>query len=191
MYRPFERGKAMKCMIASDIHGSGHFCEKLLDRYHIEKPDRLILLGDILYHGPRNRLPDRYDPPKVIELLNGMGGELLCVRGNCDTEVDQMVLQFPILAEYAILFDRGHMMFLTHGHRFGEQNPPLLHKGDVLLCGHTHVPKCAAYESFVYLNPGSVSIPKAGSCHSYMVYEEGAFVWKDLDGQSYMEYTLD
>lgn len=172
----------MKLMIASDIHGSEYYCRKLLDAYAGENPDKLILLGDILYHGPRNDLPEGYNPKSVIELLNPLKNKLLCVRGNCDTEVDQMVLDFPIMADYALVSVDGKMMYLTHGHKYGEDNPPNLSKGDILICGHTHVPKCSDKGDYLYLNPGSVSIPKENSEHSYMVYEDNKFTWKSLDG---------
>lgn len=170
-------------MIASDIHGSAYYCERLLEAYDREQADRLLLLGDILYHGPRNDLPREYAPKKVISMLNERKEELLCVRGNCDTEVDQMVLEFPILAEYCILALDGRMIFATHGHVFNEKNLPMLKKGDILLHGHTHVPACRETEGYIYLNPGSVSIPKEDSWHGYMTLENGGFVWKDLDGK--------
>ncbi|MDO4261531.1 MAG: phosphodiesterase [Eubacteriales bacterium] len=180
----------MKLMIASDIHGSAYFCRKLLERYEKEGSDRLVLLGDVLYHGPRNDLPRDYAPKEVIAMLNPLKRKILCVRGNCDTEVDQMVLEFPILADYGFLYEKGRMIFLTHGHVYNEKNLPMLGDGDILLHGHTHVPVCREHETYVYMNPGSVSIPKEDSVHSYMTYENGRFVWKDLDGEAYMEYEM-
>lgn len=180
----------MKLIIASDIHGSAYYCGKLLEAYRREGADKLILLGDILYHGPRNDLPRDYAPKEVIAMLNPMKEEILCVRGNCDTEVDQMVLEFPILADYGFLWEKGHMIFLTHGHVFNEKNLPMLKKGDVLLHGHTHVPVCREHDDYVYMNPGSVSIPKEDSEHSYMVYEDGKFQWKNMEGRVYLEYRL-
>lgn len=177
----------MKLMIASDIHGSTFYLCKMLQAYKKEAPNKLLLLGDLLYHGPRNNLPKDYDPKAVIQMLNSINGELLCVRGNCDSEVDQMVLKFPIMAEYGFLYEWNHMIFITHGHKYGEQNPPHLKAGDILLNGHTHVPAYKEYESYIYMNPGSVSIPKEGSSHSYMILEDGSFKWKDLDGNVYME----
>lgn len=171
----------MKIMIASDIHGSEFYCRKLLDAYKSEGADRLLLLGDILYHGPRNDLPEGYAPKKVIELLNGMKNEIFCVRGNCDTEVDQMVLDFPVLADYAVIDAGERLVYATHGHNFNENNLPPLKKGDILLHGHTHVPVCNRHEDYVCLNPGSVSIPKNGSWHGYMTLENGTFLWKDFD----------
>lgn len=178
----------MKYLIASDIHGSEVYCKKLVETYKNENADRLVLLGDILYHGPRNDLPEGYAPKKVIEILNAMKDEILCVRGNCDTEVDQMVLSFPILADYAILTAGKRLVYATHGHNFNENNLPPLQNGDILLHGHTHVPKCTQHESYVYLNPGSVSIPKEDSWHGYMTLEDGKFVWKDFDGKEMMAY---
>ena len=180
----------MKLMIASDIHGSAAFCEELLNAYQKEAPDRLLLLGDLLYHGPRNDLPEQYAPKKVIEMLNAHKNELMCVRGNCEAEVDQMVLGFPVLADYAFLEVNGIRIFATHGHHHGEDNPPPLAKGDILLCGHTHIPACREYDGFTYLNPGSVSIPKEGSAHSYMILEDRTFTWKALDGTPYQTYTV-
>ena len=175
----------MKWMIASDIHGSEYYCKKMLEAFDREEVDRLLLLGDILYHGPRNDLPRDYRPKKVIDLLNARKDKLLCVRGNCDTEVDQMVLEFSIMADYAILVMSGHVIYATHGHVFGEQNPPKLQKGDILLCGHTHVPKCVEYENYIYMNPGSVSIPKENSYHGYMLMDEQEIYWKDFEGKIY------
>ena len=171
----------MKLMIASDIHGSAYYCKKMVAAYQREHADRLLLLGDILYHGPRNDLPEDYDPKAVISLLNPLKQEILCVRGNCDTEVDQMVLDFPIMAEYCLLELNGQTIFATHGHHFNPQNPPMLKDGDILLYGHTHIPANQNMGTYTYMNPGSVSIPKEGSAHGYMIFD-GAFTWKDLDG---------
>lgn len=180
----------MKYFIASDIHGSEYYCRKMLESYKEEKADKLVLLGDILYHGPRNDLPRDYAPKKVIELLNPLKNEILAVRGNCDTEVDQMVLSFPILADYAIICEGARLIYLTHGHNFNENNLPPLSKGDVLLHGHTHVPKCTEHEDYVYMNPGSVSIPKEESHHGYIILQNGVFTWKDFDGNIKNEYKI-
>ena len=180
----------MKYMIASDLHGSGFWCGRLLQAFEQEQADRLIFLGDILYHGPRNDLPTGYDPKKVISWLTPMASRLLCVRGNCDAEVDQMVLPFPILADYALLECGGHLVYLTHGHHFHENHLPPLREGDVLLYGHTHVPICHERSGIVCMNPGSVSLPKEGSWHGYMTLEDGLFLWKDFDGQVRMRYEM-
>ena len=178
----------MKLMIASDIHGSAYYCKKLLEAFDREGAEKLLLLGDILYHGPRNDLPEGYAPKEVIAMLNPMKDRILCVRGNCDTEVDQMVLDFPVLADYAILWLDGKAVYATHGHNYNEGKLPPIAEGDILLNGHTHVPKCTDHGTYTYMNPGSVSIPKESSPHSYMIYEDGTFLWKDLDGKVYMEY---
>jgi len=177
--------KRMKIMIASDIHGSAYYCRQLLEQYRKEKPDKLLLLGDILHHGPSNDLPREYDPKQVISMLNGIKEEILCVRGNCDTEVDQMVLEFPILADYAILYTGTRMIYATHGHVYHMENPPMMKRGDILLHGHTHVPAKQEFDGKYYLNPGSVSIPKEESPHGYLMLEEGDFTWKTLEGKEY------
>jgi putative phosphoesterase len=180
----------MKFMIASDIHGSEYYCKKLLKAYDEEKADRLILLGDLLYHGPRNDLPRDYAPKAVMELLNNRKNDLLCVRGNCEAEVDQMVLEFPVLADYALITAGDRIIFATHGHHYNENNLPPLHKGDILLNGHTHVPKCVEHEGYIYMNPGSVSMPKENSYHGYMTYEKDTFLWKDFDGRIINTYKI-
>ena len=180
----------MKWLIASDIHGSEFYCKEVLKAFDREQADRLLLLGDILYHGPRNDLPLDYAPKKVIALLNERRDSILCVRGNCDAEVDQMVLEFPILADYAVLDLGDRILYATHGHVYGELNPPPLREGDILLCGHTHIPKCAEHDGYVYMNPGSVSIPKEGSAHSYMILEDETVTWKNLAGEEYHSLQL-
>ena len=173
----------MKWMIASDIHGSAYYCRKLLEAYAREEADRLLLLGGLMYHGPRNDLPKEYAPKEVISLLNAHRQDILCVRGNCEAEVDQMVLEFPVMAEYCLIADGKRLIYATHGHLFNEEHLPQLHKGDILLCGHTHVPKCTEHEDYIYMNPGSVSIPKEESWHGYMMLEDDKFLWKDLEGR--------
>lgn len=180
----------MKLFIASDIHGSAYYCKKLLERFDKEKADRMLLLGDILYHGPRNPLPEEYSPKKVAEMLNERKDCIFCVRGNCDSEVDQMVLSFPILAEYAVIPVKNNIIFATHGHVFNSENLPPLKKGDILLNGHFHVQCCEERENYVYMNPGSVSLPKNNSEHAYMTEENGEFLWKNLDGQVIMSYKI-
>ncbi len=180
----------MKIMIASDIHGSYTYCKKLIDALSSENADKLLLLGDILYHGPRNDLPDEYAPKKVISELNAVKDKLLCVRGNCDTEVDQMVLEFPILADYCILQCGSKTVYATHGHKYGEHNPPPLSDGSILMCGHTHIPACNEYESYIYMNPGSCSIPKENSHHGYMIFENDSFIWKDFENNIIKEYNI-
>ena len=172
----------MKLMIASDLHGSAYYTRQLLAAYEQEQPDKLLLLGDILYHGPRNDLPRDYAPKEVIAMLNPLADKILCVRGNCEAEVDQMVLDFPVLADYCVLFEQGRTIYVTHGHLFSENDPPKLQTGDILLNGHTHIPACTDH-GWQYLNPGSVSIPKNDSWHGYMTLENGQFLWKTLTGE--------
>lgn len=196
----------MKWLIASDIHGSAYWCERMLELFKREKADVLVLLGDILYHGPRNELPRDYNPKKVIALLNdfanGINGindtsctndangtnatattngtpceephRILCVRGNCDAEVDQMVLGFPIMADYGVIELGGRFVYLTHGHVYGEDNPPKLRKGDILIQGHTHVQRCVEKDGVLFLNPGSVSIPKGDGYNGCIVFDDEA-----------------
>ena len=175
----------MKLLIASDIHGSAHYCRKLLDAWDREQPDRVLLLGDLLYHGPRNDLPAGYDPKAVISMLNERRDDILCVRGNCDTEVDQMVLLFPTMAEYAWIAADGCRILATHGHIYNPENLPPLRDGEILLYGHTHVPAWENAGGFRCFNPGSVSIPKGNSARGYMTLENAAFTWKTLDGEAF------
>lgn len=176
----------MKIMVASDIHGSAYYCQKMTEAYKNSGAQKLLLLGDILYHGPRNNLPKEYAPKKVIEMLNNISDEILCVRGNCDSEVDQMVLKFNIMAEYAIIYDGERMIFATHGHKFNKDNLPSLKKGDILLHGHTHIPVNESIDGITVMNPGSVSIPKENSWHGYMIIENGTYTWYDFDGNSHI-----
>ena len=185
----------MKWMIASDLHGDADCTAALLQQYKSSGAERLILLGDLLYHGPRNDLPAAYAPKKVIELLCAVRDELICVRGNCDTEVDQMVLSFPMLSDTACLFDGARTWIATHGHRFSTDAPPPLREGDILLCGHTHVP---AFEPFttpdgvhaLYVNPGSVSLPKQDSARSYLLLEDNTLRFCTLQGEVYRQEQL-
>lgn len=182
----------MKLVIASDLHGSAYWTRRLMDAIAREAPDRVVLLGDLLYHGPRNDLPREYAPKEVIPLLNGKKEKLLCVRGNCDAEVDQMVLEFPVLADYAVLPVGQRLIYATHGHIYHVKNLPPLAPGDVLLHGHTHVPAWTEFgQGNLYLNPGSVSIPKEDSLHSYMTLEGNTMQWKELESSAvFHELTL-
>ena len=182
----------MKLLIASDIHGAAGYCRDLLAAWDREGADRLLLLGDLLYHGPRNDLPREYAPKEVIPLLNEKKEKLLCVRGNCDAEVDQMVLEFPVLADYAVLPVGQRLIYATHGHIYHVKNLPPLAPGDVLLHGHTHVPAWTEFgQGNLYLNPGSVSIPKEDSPHSYMTLEGNTMQWKELESSAvFHELTL-
>ena len=176
----------MKIVIASDIHGSAKYCKLLLDAYRKEGAERLMLLGDILYHGPRNPLPEEYNPMKVVEILSEIKEQITCVQGNCDAEVDKMVLPFKVFNVFALTFVDGRPFILNHGHRDVHQPKP----GEVMLTGHTHVPLKEVKE-YIHLNPGSVSLPKEGSAHSYILYDNGTFLFKNLiTGETYDELKI-
>ncbi len=171
----------MKLIIASDIHGSAYWCGALVELIEAEQPDKVLLLGDLLYHGPRNDLPRDYAPKKVIPMLSSLKDRILAVRGNCEAEVDQMVLPFPCMADYAVLCCDGLTLYLTHGHHHDPENLPPLAPGSVFLSGHTHVKIDEDHGGIRCLNPGSVSIPKDGS-HSCLIYEDGNFrfhIWEE------------
>lgn len=181
----------MKLMIASDLHGSNYYVTKLMEQYRREQPDKLLLLGDLLYHGPRNALPEDYSCPDVADQLNTIKDHIIAVRGNCDAEVDQMVLDFPIMADYALLEVNGLALYATHGHLWNEDCPPKMAEGTVLLNGHFHIPACRQHGRYLYINPGSTSIPKGGSVGSYLVLEEKTFTWKDMAGNPYQTHTVE
>ncbi len=172
----------MKYLFASDVHGSASAARKLKDAFVLEKADYLVLCGDLLYHGPRNDLPDEYNPKAVIQILNSLSDKIIAVRGNCDSEVDQMVLDFPILCNYSLIVDEGVRMYITHGHIYNQDMPLKLLDGDFMICGHTHVLDALEKDRFTYLNPGSVAIPKENNPPSYMIYENKTFKIKDFDG---------
>ena len=171
-----------KIMIASDIHGSAYYCRKMIEAYQAEEAVRLILLGDILYHGPRNDLPKEYAPKEVIAMLYPMKQDICAVRGNCEAEVDQMVLDFPVMADYCVILDEERTIYATHGHIYNETNLPPLKEGDILIHGHTHVLKAEQMEGYILLNPGSVSIPKEGNPPTYAMLEDGVFSIMDFEG---------
>lgn len=170
----------MKLLIASDIHGSAYWCSRLCEEIKKETPDKVVLLGDLLYHGPRNDLPRDYAPKQVIPMLNAMRESIIAVRGNCEAEVDQMVLTFPCMADFSQIFADGSTLYLTHGHHANPDNLPPLPAGSIFLFGHTHVKMDKLVNGIRCLNPGSVSIPKDGS-HSYLLYEDGVFTFRTLE----------
>jgi putative phosphoesterase len=180
----------MKYLILTDIHGSSKYLKLVLNK--VNDFDKIIILGDILYHGPRNDLPKDYNPKEVIKMLNSIKDSIVCVRGNCDSEVDQMVLDFPIMADYSILSIGNRTFFVTHGHKFNESFLPPMKGNDILLHGHTHIPvkEIINHSEMMYINPGSVSIPKDNSEHSYMIIEDNNILWKNLDGKIYMNYNI-
>lgn len=174
-------GLHMKIFIVSDIHGSFEAIKKVLNHYQSANADQIILLGDVLYHGPRNPLPKGHDPKKVAELLNEFKAEIIAIRGNCDSEVDQMVLQFPMMAQYSVLLDRKRKLFFSHGHLYSEENLPPLKAGDAFIYGHTHIAKAQTFNGVNILNPGSISLPKGEIPATFAIYEEGVFMLYDLD----------
>ena len=177
----------MKLMIASDIHGSAYYCEKLIARFHKEGADKLLLLGDLLYHGARNALPRDYSTLKTAELLNSVKERLLCIKGNCDSEVDTLVLEFPVEADFAYFTVAGRCAVAAHGYK----TPAYLKKGDLLFNGHFHVPAFEERENCTYINCGSVSIPKENSPHSYLLITDGTLEWKDVEtGEVFMTHTV-
>lgn len=181
----------MKLLICSDIHGDLDSLTSILAAYKNEGCERILVLGDLLYHGPRNNLPSTYNPKEVIRLLNENKDVIIAVRGNCDTEVDQMVLEFPIMADYAYLSLDGLGIFATHGHHHNTKTPPPLREGEVLLHGHTHIYDFLTFgNKNTYINPGSAALPKENCKRSYMVYENRTFTLKSLDGETIKSLTL-
>ncbi len=180
----------MRIMFASDIHGSAYYCRLLLDKYQSNHAERLILLGDLLYHGPRNELPREYDPRQVANLLNQKKEEILAVRGNCDAEVDQMLLDFPIMADYGMLMVDKHVFYLTHGHIFHEDNLPPMKTGDVLVHGHTHIYKVEPMGKYYLFNPGSAALPKEDNIPVYGMYDNGVLKVIDFDDIVLAQYSL-
>ena len=186
----------MKCFIMSDIHGSAAACEKALAHFHALKCNKIILLGDILYHGPRNPLPENYASALVSQMLNPLAHKIIACRGNCDAEVDQMVLAFPISADYACIVDNGVRIFASHGHIYspakktsdeavvaGSKIPPLS-PNDIELFGHIHEQLLyKTQEGVLVCNPGSTSLPKNGSPAGFAVYEKGEIALYDMDGR--------
>ncbi len=162
----------MKFLIFSDIHGAEDSAAFIKETYSRVKPDKILLLGDILYHGPRNDLPEHYNPKAVISILNDIADEIIAVRGNCEAEVDQMVLNFSCLSDSAIVYADNNTLFLTHGHIYNRENRP---KGSVthILSGHTHIPVAEKCDGIVFFNPGSITMPKGGSKRSYGIYADG------------------
>lgn len=182
----------MKLMIASDIHGSAFYCKKMVEAFEKEGADRILLLVICFTTAQETICRRSISPKRWIAMLNELKNDVFCVRGNCEAEVDQMVLGFPVMASYAVIPFSQNVIFATHGHEYNEKNPPPLKRGDILLNGHTHIPKYTQHEGFIYVNPGSVSIPKEESCHSYMIMEDGWLIWKDvLSLEQYMQHKID
>ncbi len=175
----------MKLFIASDIHGCAQATEKLLQRFDTSGAKHLLLLGDILNHGPRNAIPKHYNPILVAKQLNQYKHKIMCVRGNCDSEVDQMLLEFPIMSDFAwIMLEQGQRLFATHGHIYNQNKLPLLAEGDVLLHGHTHIRQAEKVQGIHVINPGSVTIPRQDNIASYALLESTQVTWYRLDDSS-------
>lgn len=180
----------MKLFFISDIHGSVYYLSKAMERFEKEKADHIIILGDHLYHGARNPLPKDYNPKGVIEILNNVANKIIAVRGNCDSEVDQMVLNFPIMGTYSTILYANRRLFLTHGHIYNEDNIPKLKNEDVFIYGHTHIPIAVKKDNIYIINPGSITLPKDNSPHSYAILENNIFKIKDLEGNVYKEISI-
>jgi hypothetical protein len=180
----------MKLFFISDIHGSVFYLNNALDKFKEEKADYIIILGDHLYHGARNPLPKEYNPKRVIEILNNYAHRIIAIRGNCDSEVDQMVLDFPIMADYSTIFYNEKRLLLTHGHIYNENNLPKLMDGDIFIYGHTHIPKAEKVGNIYVINPGSTTFPKKNSPHSYGVLEDNIFTIKDFEGNVYKKINI-
>ena len=181
----------MKLLFISDIHGSLYYTKKALTVYKKENAEFIAILGDVLYHGARNPLPLEYNPKEVAQLLNEFADRIIAVRGNCDSEVDEMVLNFPIMATYSTILYNGRRLFLSHGHVYNEDNLPKLSDGDVFIYGHTHIPKAEKKGSIFIINPGSVTLPKENSPNSYGILEDNIFRIKDFNGNVLKEITLE
>jgi len=180
----------MKLFFMADIHGSLYYAKKAIDAFQREHADYIVILGDVLYHGARNPLPLEYNPKEVAQVLNALSDKIIAVRGNCDSEVDEMVLDFPIMATYSFVLYQERRLFLTHGHVYNEDNLPKLKAGDVLFYGHTHVPKAEKRQDIYIINPGSITFPKSDAPHSYGILENDIFKIMDLDGQVYKEIFI-
>lgn len=182
----------MKFLIVSDIHGDAECCSAMLNAYEREGAEKILMLGDVLYHGPRNDLPSGYAPKKVIEMLNALSDKIVCVRGNCEAEVDQMVLAFPCMADKAVVRDdeRGIEIHMSHGHIYNPDKLPEMLDGSLFLYGHTHLLSIERRGGIVCLNPGSISIPKGGNPRSYAIYDSGKLTIKTFEGEILASDTL-
>lgn len=182
----------MKLFFASDLHGCLAATEKTLAEFERSSADSLILLGDILNHGPRNPVPDAYNPPAVAERLNQYADKIIAVRGNCDSEVDQMLLSFPMMMDYSwVLLESGQRLFLTHGHLYNASKRPALRSGDVIAHGHSHIPVAEKDGEQYIFNPGSVTFPRDGYVASYGLFERGELKVVTFDGAVICSTALD
>lgn len=180
----------MKLFFISDIHGSIDDLNIVIDLFEKEGADYLIILGDILYHGPRNPLPSNYNPQEVSKKLNNYKNKIIAIRGNCDSEVDQMLLEFPIMSDFSQILHENKRFFLTHGHTYNEKNLATLSNGDILCHGHTHIPLAEKKNDIVIFNPGSITFPKENSKKSYGLYKENQLFVMDFDGNIIKSYKF-
>ena len=178
----------MKFLVVSDIHGSYYYAKKFKEIYEKENPDQIIILGDLYYHGPRNSLTEEYSPMKVAGILNDYKDKILCVRGNCDAEVDEMISEFKF-NDHILMEINGKKFYFTHGHKYNIENIPY-DDFDVMIYGHIHQGFIQEKEGFVFANPGSISLPKCNSAHSYIVLVDNKIVLKDVDGEVLKEYEM-
>lgn len=173
----------MKLFLISDIHGSEYYLKKALEQFYKEKADYIIILGDILYHGARNDLPFGHNPKGVIKILNEISDKIIAVKGNCDSDVDEMVLDFPVESIYSNLLIDDRRMFLTHGHKYNKNNMPNLPENSIFIYGHTHIFEASYKDEIYFINPGSISIPKGGNPSTYAIYKDNFFIIKDIEGK--------
>lgn len=181
----------MKLFFMSDIHGSLKYAKAAVEAFLNEKADYMVILGDMLYHGPRNPLPEEYNPKEVANLLNQYKEKIIAVRGNCDADVDQMVLNYPCMMDYNIILNDNKRIFITHGHIYNEEKLPNISSGDILIYGHTHIPLIKQQDGILILNPGSVGYPKGGNVNSYGIIENNKFYIKGLDGKIIDEISFE
>lgn len=176
-------------MLVSDIHGCRPALETVLKFYDEQHCNMLCILGDILNYGPRNSIPNGLDPKGIVEILNARASDIVAIRGNCDGEVDQMLLHFPILGDYLLLVDEGKKLFLTHGHVYNKDKMPQGHF-DAIVYGHTHLWEMTPIDGTVVCNTGSITFPKGGNEPTFMTYEHGTFTAYNLEGKKLKEYSL-
>ncbi|WP_458119587.1 phosphodiesterase [Paenibacillus sp. Z6-24] len=181
----------MKIMFISDIHGSLHWLNRAIEKVEQEKPGQIVLLGDYMYHGPRNPLPDEYNPAEVANTLNRYRHQVIAVRGNCDAEVDQMLLQFPMMGDYVILYHESRKIYVTHGHGYSMEHLPQLKPVDVFIQGHTHIPVAEQRDGIYLLNPGSIALPKEDYPHSYGILEGSTFTVRSFEDKVVKQITFE
>lgn len=178
----------MKVLVISDIHGSSYYARKIEEIVEKENPEKIVLLGDLYYHGPRNELSQEYAPMEVAKILNSLKDKLMVVKGNCDAEVDEMISEFKF-EEHILTNINGKNIYFTHGHKYNIENIPY-EDFDILIYGHIHQGFIQEKEGYLFANPGSISLPKGGTEHSYLILEENQITLKDVDGRILQEYKL-